>query len=99
MFLLLLWFSSENLIDSNTMSWCQMVGCLCVELRVSAHQGQVEAGFLSWLELFLYVLALYLPSTETVSCSAAVPKGLEVLHLELFHTYTSFPVKVAQIDG
>lgn len=45
MFLLLLCFSSENLIDGNTMSWCQMVGCLCVELKVSTYQGQVEAGF------------------------------------------------------
>lgn len=99
MFLLLLWFSSENLIDGNTMSWCQMVGRLCVELKVSTHQGQVEAGFLSRFKLFLYILALYLPSTETASYSAAVPKGLEVLHLELFHTYTSFTVKVAQIDG
>lgn len=45
MFLLLLCFSSENLVDDNTMSWCQMVGCLCVELKVSTHQGQVEAGF------------------------------------------------------
>lgn len=96
MFLLLLWFSSENLIDGNTMSWCQMVGRLCVELKVSTHQGQVEAGFLSQFKLFLYVLALYLPSMET---AAVVPKGLEVLHLELFHTYTSFTIKVAQIDG
>lgn len=70
-----------------------------MELKVSAHQGKVEAGFLSRFKLFLYVLVLHLPSTETVSCSAAVPKGLEVLHLELFHTYTSFTVKVAQIDG
>lgn len=60
------------------MSWCQVVGCLCVELKVSTHQGQVEAGFLSWLELFLYVLALSLPSTEAAHYSAAIPKGLEV---------------------
>lgn len=82
MFLLLLWFSSENLIDGNTMS-CQMAGCLCVELKVSTHQGQGEAGFPSQFKLFLYVLALYLPSMETAIYSAAVPKGLELLHLEL----------------